>query len=203
MTPGSQTICGGAFKDIYARAWRMETDDRSARVLDWTAHANDAYPPIQGRIRPDAVLVGFTAGGQTSGEVHTAIRHFRIERGTATQIDPIASLPRDFVVEWLSAPWDESRTRSESASLEARHAELHRTDGVGDFPEATFKCSGSEDLWQVVTQLYEGPKRYYRVRWQRPYRFTVVDISEKPYADCTVKDSRGETYSNVLDSDLR
>jgi len=220
LTLGSQTICGGAFKDIYARAWRLESGDMAGLpapsavegkaaaptygppVLDWTAHANDAYPPIQGRVRPDAVVVGFTAGGQTSGEVHSAIRHFRIERRTATQVDPIASLPRDFIVEWLSAPWDESRTRSESASLEARHGELHRTDGVGDFPEATFRCSGDEDLWQVVTQLYEGPKRYYLVRWQRPYRFAVVDISEKPYADCSVKDSRGETYPNVFD-DLR
>ena len=30
MTLGSQTICGGAFKDLYARVWRMDTDYRSA-----------------------------------------------------------------------------------------------------------------------------------------------------------------------------
>src|SRR5207237_10853127 len=119
-------------KDIYARAWRLESADLARAtygppVLDWTAHANDAYPPIQGRVGPDSVIVGFTAGGQTSGEVHAAIRRFRIDRRQATQADPIASLPRDFVVEWLTAPWDESRTRSESASLQARHAELNRT----------------------------------------------------------------------------
>ena len=114
MTLGSQTICGGAFKDIYARAWRMGTDDQSARVLDWTAHANDAYPPIQGRVLPDEVLFEFTAGGLLSGEVHTAVRHFKIDQGTAIQVDPIAGLPRDFVVEWLSAPWEESRPRAAS-----------------------------------------------------------------------------------------
>ena len=83
MTLGSQTICGGAFKDLYARVWRMDPDYRSTPVLDWTAHANDAYPPIQGRIRPDAVLFQFTAGGLLSGEVHTAVRHFTIDQGTA------------------------------------------------------------------------------------------------------------------------
>jgi hypothetical protein len=201
MTLGSQTICGGAFKDLYARAWRMDTDYRSARVLDWTAHANDAYP--RGRVLPDDVLFQFTAGGLLSGEVHTAVRHFKIDRGTAIQADPIASLPRDFVVEWLSAPWEESRARSESTSLETQHAELHRKDGVGDFPTPTVRCGAGSDLWQVGTHLYEGPKRYYRVRWRNPYRFTMVGISETPYPDCTVADSRGETYPNLLETDLR
>lgn len=202
-TLGSQTICGGAFKDLYARAWRMDADYRAARVLDWTAHANDAYPPIHGRVGPDAVLLEYTAGGLLSGEVHTAVRHFRIDRGTATQIDPIAGLPRDFVVEWLSAPWDAMRGRSESPSLETWHAELHRNDGVGDFPEATFRCGAGVDVWQVSTHLYEGPRRYFRVRWRSPYSFTMVDISDRPHPDCTVADSRGETYTNLLGSDLR
>jgi hypothetical protein len=181
LTLGSQTICGGAFKDLYARAWRMDADYRSARVLDWTAHANDAYP--RGRVLPDDVL-------------------FQIDRGTAIQVDPIASLPRDFVVEWLSAPWEESRARSESPSLEPQHAELHRKDGVGDFPAQTVRCSAGSDLWQVGTHLYEGPKRYYRVRWRNPYRFTLVAISETPFPDCTLADRRGEMYPNLLDADL-
>jgi hypothetical protein len=203
MTLGSQTICGGAFKDIYARAWRMDADYQSARVLNWTAHANDAYPPLQGRVLPDDVLFEFTAGGLLSGEVHTAVRHFKIDRGTAIQVDPIAGLPRDFVVEWLSAPWEQSRSRSESTSLEARHAQLHRRDGVGDFPDSTVRCTAGPDFWQVATHLYERPKSYYRVRWRNPYTFTIVGISETPYPDCTVPDSRGEMYPNLLGSDVR
>jgi hypothetical protein len=203
MALGSQTICGGAFKDLYARAWRLGKDYQAARVLDWTGHANDAYPPIRGRVLPDDVLIQFTAGGLQSGEVHTAVRHFTIDQGTAKQVDPIAGLPRDFVVEWLSAPWEESRARSEPASLEALHAQLHRKDGVGDFPEPTVRCTAGADLWQVGTRLYEGPKRYYRVRWRNPSSFTMVGISETPYPDCTVNDSRGETYPNLLDSTLR
>jgi hypothetical protein len=169
--------------------------------LDWTAHANDAY--TSGRVLPDAVLFQFSAGGLLSGEVHTAVRHFKIEQGSAIQIDPIASLPRDFVVEWLSAPWEESRTRSEMPSLQARHVQLHRADGVGDFPDATTRCTGGADLWQVVTHLYERPRNYFRVRWQNPYRFTMVDVSETPFPDCTVTDSRGEIYPDVLDHDVR
>jgi hypothetical protein len=202
MVLGSQTICGGAFKDLYARAWQMDAGYQAASVLDWMAHANDAYPPLQGRVRPDEVLFEFTAGGLLSGDVHTAVRRFKIERGTATQVDPIAGLPRDFVVEWLSAAWEESRSRSETASLETHHAQLHRKDGVGDFPGATVRCTADADVWQVGTHLYELPQRYFRVRWRNPYRFTMVDVSATPYPDCTVADPRGETYSNLLDSDF-
>jgi hypothetical protein len=204
MTLGSQTICGGAFKDVYARAWRMESSYLPARVLDWTAHANDAYPPLQGRVLTDDILFQFTAGGLLSGEVHTAVRHFKVAQGAAIQVDPVAGLPRDFVVEWLTAPWEESRTRSEVASLEASHAQLHRLDGVGDVPdEIVRRCTADSDVWQVGTHLYERPKRYYRVRWRSPYTFTMVGVNETPYPDCTVEDPRGETYSNLLAADLR
>ncbi|MEP7308365.1 MAG: hypothetical protein ABJA98_22915 [Acidobacteriota bacterium] len=204
MTLGSQTICGGAFKDVYARAWRMDSSYVPARVLDFTAHANDAYPPLQGRVRPDDILFQFTAGGLLSGEVHTAVRHFKIAQGEAIQVDPVAGLPRDFVVEWLTAPWEQSRARSEPASLEASHAQLHRLDGVGDVPDETVRrCTAGSDLWQVGTHLYERPKRFFRVRWRSPYTFTMVGVSETPYPDCTVADPRGETYSNLLAADLR
>ncbi|MEO8259337.1 MAG: hypothetical protein ABI868_18465 [Acidobacteriota bacterium] len=203
MMLGSQTVCGGAFKDVYARVWRIDSDDRATSVLDWTGHANDAYPPIQGRVGPDAVRFQFTAGGLLSGEVHSAVRHYTVTQGTATQGDPVAGLPRDFVVEWLSAPWEESRTRSATSTLAAVHAELHRNDGVGDFPGATLKCLSGPGLWQVETHLYERPKRYYRVRWQDAYRFTMMDVSDTAYPDCTITDSRGETYTDLLDADLR
>jgi len=203
MTLGSQTICGGAFKDLYARVWRVDADRQATRILDWTAHANDAYPPIQGRVLPDDVLFAFTAGGLLSGEVHTAVRHYTVDRGLASPADPVATLPRDFVVEWLSSPWAESRARSESPALEAAHAQLHRGDGVGDIPESTFKCSGEPDLWQVSTHLYEGPKRFYRVRWRSPHAFSMVGISERPYPDCTVADTRGETYPDLFGGSSR
>ena len=153
-------------------------------------------------VLPDEVRFQFSAGGLLSGEVHTAVRRFTIDQGKAVQADPVAGLPRDFVVEWLSAPWEESRTRSETPALQSRHALLHRSDGVGDFPGATTRCSGGSELWQVVTNLYERPKTYYRVRWQSRYRFTMVDISDTPYPDCTTDDSRGDTYTDVLASEL-
>ena len=198
---GSQTICGGAFKNVYARAWQLGANTPSPRVLDFTAYADDGYPPILGRVLPDDVLFEYTADGLAAGEPHTAVRHFRIAGGRATQVDPIAGRPHDFVLEWLDAPWEEARERSESASLEAAHATIRRADHVGDFPEPTLRCATGADLWQVATRLFEGPKRYYLVRWGEPFRFTLAGVSETPYVGCTQPDSKGDSYPDILRRD--
>jgi hypothetical protein len=181
----------------------LDADDRAALVLDWTAYANDGYPPLLGRVLPNDVLFEFTNGGFASGDPHKAVRHFTIDGGTATQVDPIAGRPHDFVLEWLGAPWAESRLRTESASLEAAHTQLHRLNNVGDFPDPTLRCTSGDDLWQVSTHLFEGPKRYYRVRWRPPFTFTLVGVSENPYPDCTVPDDRGDADPNILQGGVR
>jgi len=197
MLLGSQTVCGGAFKNLYTRAWRLSANQITP-VLDATVFGNDGYPPIDGRLRRDEVLVKYTAGGRLDGDPHTAVRRWRITGNTATPIDPIAVRPLDFVLEWIAAPWDESRAHSESAALQSAHAQLSRTDDAGDFPDATLKCTSGDDLWQVTTKLFEGQKMYYRVRWTMPITFSMVAVSNMPFADCTLKDERGDAYPNVF-----
>lgn len=203
MLLGSQTLCGGAFKNLYARAWQLDTKNAFKSVLNWTGYGDDGYPPLTGRVLPGDVLFEYTAGGAIGGEAHTAVRHFKIEQDAAVQVDPIAGRPHDFVLEWLAAPWEESRTRSESAALETAYTQLRRPDAAGDFPDSTLRCTGGQDLWQVATNLYERPKRYFRVRWQNPLKFTMTGISETPYPDCTVRDARGEAYPDLLSNDSR
>ena len=203
MVLGSQPRCFGSFKDVYTRAWRIEADYRAELVLERRELAYDDYPPILGRVLPDDVLIQFTADGFLSGDVHVAVRHYTLSGGTARQVDPIAGLPRDFVLEWLDAPWEESRSRSESAALQTLHDELRRPDKVGDVAEPTRRCTGDPDVWQVGTGLFEGPKRSYRVRWRDPYAFSMIAISDTPYPDCTVVDSRGQIYPDLLRSRVR
>jgi len=202
MLLGNQTVCGGAFKNLYARAWRLDADGRTERILNWTGYGNDGIPALSGRVLADDVLFEFTAGGLIAGDPHTAVRHFTIKDETAVQVDPVAGRPLDFVLEWLSAPWAESRARSDSAALEPLHAQLRRGDASGAEAEPTLRCTAGEDLWQVTTHLYDRPKRYFRIRWNDPFRFTMVTISDQPYPDCTVPDGRGDAFPNLLGSDV-
>ena len=202
VTLGSQSGCLGGFKDLYARAWRLDAPLGSTQVLDWSAYANDGYPPIQGRLRPDDLVVQYTAGGLADGDTHTAVRHFEVRNGVAVQTDPIAGKPHDFVLEWLSEPWEESRSRAASEALKERYTALHLEHPYGDFAEPTRRCTAGADLWQVATRILDGPLRYYRVRWETGFRFTMVDISDAPFPDCTAEDPRSEVDPPFLSRDL-
>jgi hypothetical protein len=160
--------------------------------------ANDGYPPIKGRIDPESMLVEFAVGGTGYGYPHKAMRHFEVRNGRAIQIDPIAPTLRDFVGQWLSAPWTESAARSESVSLKDWHVKLHRDDGMGDFPDPAMRCSSSADLWQISTHLYEAPRNYFLIRWRLPYHFTMVGVSDGPYADCTTLDAQGDRHPALI-----
>ena len=172
MELGSQTVCGGSFKDLYGRAWKLGA--RTTKVLDTTVFGNDGYPPLLGRVTTDEVLFTYTADGFASGDTHVAVRRFVVDGSRMKQVDPVAMLPRDFVLEQLPNP---------------RH--------YGDIPEPTRRCAAADE-WQVGTRLFEGPKRYYRVRWTAPFSFELVSTSETPYPDCLEIDSRSDVYPDIL-----
>jgi hypothetical protein len=75
------------------------------------------------------------------------------------------------------------------ASLKAWHAKLHRSDGTGDFPDATLRCGAGGDVWQVGIRQHDVPgETWYLVRWkeqdQHMDHFSMVGISERPDPDC-------------------
>ena len=51
-------------------------------------------------------------GGLLSGDSHSAIRHFTIGPAAAVQVEPVASLPRDFVVEVLKGVFRLNETQA-------------------------------------------------------------------------------------------
>jgi hypothetical protein len=195
LTIGSRSGCIPAYIPVYYRAWQVSADYTTAKALiDGKETALDGYPPIQGRVGTDDVLLEFTVGGIGYGDSHKAVRHFQVRDQRAQQVDPVATTPRDFVEEWISAEWTQSGLRSASPGLKQRHAKVHRTDGMGDFPDPAMRCKGSPEIWQIGTHWHEGPKTYYLVRWRPPYNFTMIDIKDRPSPDCTVPDPKGDEH---------
>jgi hypothetical protein len=181
LTLGSQAGCL-TFKDVYYRVWRLGT---LAPLLDKRELLyDDGDPPVRGTIQPGDLRIEFSAGGGGYGYPHKAVRHFQIDGTNLKQVDPIAPTPRDFVEEWLAAPWQESAGLSESPELEEWHQKLHRDDDEGDFPDDPVTCRSDPELWQIGTHLQDEPRHYFLVRWHRPDRFTMVQISDQPLEAC-------------------
>ena len=197
LTLGTPTGCHGAFVPVYYRVWRTGTA-APILVLDRSEILNDeGEPPVIGRVTADDLLIEFSAGGTGYGFTHKALRHFEIHGAGVTQTDPIAPTARDFVEEWLAAPWVESAGRAESAGLRDWHAKLHREDGQGDYPEPALGC-GDPSLVEIATHFEDAPKRYFLVRKMQPLHFRMVGIGEKPFADCTVADPAADVEPSLL-----
>jgi hypothetical protein len=184
LTLGSRPGCSVAFQPVYYSLWRM---DRAKALLQRSEFAYiGEFPPIKGSVGADDALIEFTRGGTGYGEGHEAVRHYKVRGNVVTETDPIAPNPRDFVEEWLAMDWEQSSARSESRSLEAAHAKLHREDGMGDFPDATKRCRRHPDLWQVGLKLHGVPgETWYLVRAKPPDHFSMVSIANQPDPDCS------------------
>ena len=199
LTIGSRSGCIPAYIPVYYRVWQVSADYSTSKLLvDGKETALDGYPAILGKVGPDDVLLEFSVGGLGYGDSHKVVRHFEIRDQKAKQVDPIATTPRDFVEEWFSAEWTQSSLRSQSPSLKQWHTKLHRTDGMGDFPDPAMRCKSGPDLWQIGTHFHEGPKTYYLVRWRPPYSFTMVNVSARPFPDCTIADPKGDEHPDLF-----
>ena len=200
LTLGSRPGCSAAFEPIYYRIFSLGPGGTSQLLLERSELANVGdFPPLKGRLEPDDALIEFTAGGTGYGLSHVADRHYEVQGSRARQTDPIAPNPRDFVEEWLAAPWRESATRSQSPTLREWHARLHRDDGMGDFPDPTLGCAGAAELWQVGIRLHDVPEEtYYLVRWQQPYRFTMVRISDHAFPGCAEPDGAATGHRTLF-----
>jgi len=197
LTLGTPPGCNGAFVPLYYRLWRA--GERGANlILDKSELINDeTEPPVIGRVTPDDLLIEFAAEGTGYGFTHKALRHYEIHVATAMQTDPIAPTARDFVEEWLNAPWTESASRAESATLREWHAKLHRDDGQGDYPDPALRCKDSAVL-EIATHFEDSPKHYFQVRMKEPLHFTMVNISDQHSSDCTQSDPEADKQPVLL-----
>jgi hypothetical protein len=199
LTLGTPAGCTGTFVPLYYRVWRIGRQDSGSLILDRSAILNDeSEPPAIGKLRADDLLIEFSAGGTGYGETHKALRHYEIHGTTVTETDPIAPTPRDFVEEWLAAPWQAMATRSDSPALAEWHVKLHREDGQGDYPEPALGCTSDPSLVEIVTHLEGLPKHYFLVRTKAPLHFTMAGISDHPFPDCTRPDPEVDKQPSLI-----
>lgn len=194
LTLGFQSWCSSNWREAYYRVFRPGPDPDAAPLVD---DAELAFDPsnIRGVIRNNEALVEFTVGS-IDGGVHSreTIRHYAIDGSEVTRIQPYALKPRDFVEEWLTREWKEVYSWSDQDNLR-QMSEWHDEKTRGEFIYPTLHCQQSPDLWQVGLNLDGTPadsakpkQAWFLVRWQPPYRFTMMNVSSHPSPSCTEED---------------
>jgi hypothetical protein len=200
LTLGTPAGCTGAFVPLYYRVWRLGAPGASASlILDKSETLNDeSEPPAIAKLTADDLLIEFSAGGTGYGETHKALRHYEIRGAAATRTDPIAPTARDFVEEWLAAPWQESASRSDSPEIREWHTKLHRDDGQGDYPEPALGCARDPALVQIATHLEGLPKHYFLVRIKAALHFSMAAIGDHPFDGCTRPDPAADKQPSLI-----
>jgi len=211
MTLGHAWGCASWWHPAYYRVWRVDSSG-SKLLLDRSEEAwmrTNTY--VVGSIGRDLreehasvdVLIEFTERSIDTG-VHNreAIRHFLIDGDQVRRVDPVALSPRDFVDEWLTRPWNESAEWSASPTLRQWRRKLN-ADVAANF-DATMHCQ-TPDLWQVALEAYNvqndlapESERYFLVRWRPPYHFTMMNISDKPFARCDQNDPEADQWRTLF-----
>jgi hypothetical protein len=197
LTLGTNPWCTSNWHSVYYRAFRLGPDPTAEPPINGAEIAylgND--PAIEGSVTQNEVLVEY-AVRSIDARVHNrqAIRHYSIDGGSVRRIDPLALSPRDFVDEWLTHDWREAAFWSESEHRRSAldwHNKLHKEFVAGDFIYPTMHCSATPDLWQVGIDFRDSTRNYFLVRWRPPFHFSMVNISDHPWPDCTAKDPQAD-----------
>lgn len=214
MTLGNEWGCASFWHDVYYRVWRVNPSG-SRLLIDraefaWLRAGEYIVGSIGqdwvGKSAPVDVLIEFTERS-VDGGVHNreAIRHFLIDGDNVRRVAPIALSPRDFVDEWLTQQWSESAAWSASPALLQWHGKIHGDFVAGDFGD-TMHCE-TPDLWQVdfapsdvKKDFAKEPDVYFLVRWSPPYRFTMVDVADKPWPLCKEVDAEADQWRTLFNS---
>jgi hypothetical protein len=121
---------------------------------------------------------------ETAREQPAASPALHGDQDEVLRVDPLALRPRDFVEEWFILPWTEISRWTESGArtkMQKRHAS---PPAASQFTDPTMQCGPTPDQWQVPIDFGEAEKQareYFPIRLRPPYRFTMVEVGDKPW----------------------
>jgi hypothetical protein len=197
LTLGDSPWCSSNWNGLTTRLWRasdatvtptplMDRTDTLYRGDDEIASA---------RLTDKDLLIEFRGDSIDEADlIRTHVLHFQIgPRDTLTRIAPVALNPGDFVEEWLTSDWTQSRNWSGGGIDKALWSRLHPTSPgtQGDFDGPATRCRSDHTLWQVgfapvseVKDARPSTQTYFLVRWMAPYRFTLLQTAPRKFPGC-------------------
>ena len=213
LTLGFESWCASNWHNVYYRLFRLGPDPMAPPLVDgseWTFMPEDT----DGAVAANDALIEFNTRSIDTGIlIRTAVRHYAVDQGKVTRVDPYALRPRDFVDEWLTQDWIKAAAYwsepAHRAALRDLHQKLYKSGGTlfgNEFIFPTMHCPATPDLWQVGIDFSNPPLpigsppngTYFLVRWQPPYRFRMVDVSTDPFPGCTQPDRAADEAPHTL-----
>jgi hypothetical protein len=212
MTLGSESWCSSNWHDVYYRVFRLGPDQQAPPLIEGSQWSPVGWrnPPIAGSLSHDDVLVEYlTPSVDSAFLAREGVYHYKVQQGGVERVAPFALSPRDFVDEWIQTDWLESSKWSEDTNRRALLNWRTKVDKAKNYLEyiyPTQRCLRGYGLWQVGlsieampgTEKPQATEAWFLVRWQPPYEFKMVGVSDQPSADCTEKDPQADEHGPLF-----
>ncbi len=166
-------------------------DGSRQRVLQHTTYGYVRFEKdVIIRYRPDGFEFRDEEGSMDSDVMtRTGVYRFRLANDRLERVQPIALNGRDFVDEWLQAPWSDAKRWSDEANLDSLAKEktfFDRKNNSGR-PMLSFgavrSCSDDLKHFQVELDLDPGPTHYFQIK-QGENSFTMLSATTQPDTRC-------------------
>lgn len=162
-TTSVRASCDAGWRPAHYQLWHVDADGAATALIE--GREADVYigrrgPAVSARLDHQTFLVEMdVASLDSTRQSRVAVRKFQIDNDGdgVTRVAPVALTPRDFVEEWLLAPWNSAAAwsaPSARASLQKTHAVAHAAQMNGRFRGPTQRCA--DESLQVSVMLNTG-----------------------------------------------
>lgn len=200
---GVTPVCKEEYRPVHYRVWSVKRGSGSSLVVD--GREADAFtamrePAVSARFEGSDLLVEMDVRSiDSSRRSRVAVRRFNFDTERAVRIAPFALSPRDFVEEWLRAPWSEASnwTRAGSRNVLAQvHNDIHARDLRARFGGASQRCAADAAV-QVSVRFADG-ERFFRVKNDSAGAYQMLEIGSAPGETCTQADAGLDTPRSLF-----
>lgn len=203
LATGVSLACAAPPHQVHYRLWSAKRGVGSALLIDGregNALIGRRDPAVSARLEGNDVLLEMDVMSlDPKRGRRVAVQRFAITEQTPRRIAPIALTPRDFVEEWLRAPWSVASawTQTSARSALARiHADINASSSASSsanglrasFTAPTSRCEKEDGFVQVAVRLPNG-ERYFRLKHDPAgaYEMRAADSASSPA--CRTPDS--------------
>lgn len=201
LTLGHMPWCTSVWQDVYYRVWHTKATYTEPLLLLDEKEWSDIDGAIRGVANGREVLLEYSVSGVEGGFTRPEIRHYALKNRGLERVDPVALGPHHFCAFWLTRLWPEVVPWTAQDSRTTLHEWRRKHAGnFNEFGSPSCHCKGHPDQWQVSTDYgKDGDQRvYFLIRWRPPYRFTMLAVGDKPWADCTEEDPEADEEHDLF-----
>jgi hypothetical protein len=179
---------------LTVKGWRVEPGSGSKLIFEPKAESYNSCSSVEIAAEQNDLWLEFVGSGANADE-RMQVRHYRFVNDQPSRVDPIALRPINFLDIWLKTEWPEALGWTDAAARtklkahrERRNVSFLGIENIG----VTKRCRTRPDLYQVglryETEDKGNEEFYYLMRWLPPYRFTMMDVLDRPSPDCSIED---------------